>query len=70
MLKTLVYSVYLLETAQTLLLTEDIWNKLARGFGKIEELDYIGTSWLSVSLIGGLGKLFNFPDTLELIVIL
>jgi hypothetical protein len=69
MLKALVYNVYLLETAQTLLLTQDIWNKVVRGFGQIDELDKIGTSWLSVSLIGGLGKLVSFLDTLGIVIL-
>jgi hypothetical protein len=69
MLKALVYNVYLLETAQTLLLTQDIWNKFVRGFGQIDELDKIGTSWLSVSLIGGLGKLVSFLDTVGMVIL-
>ncbi|KAF8175849.1 hypothetical protein BJ912DRAFT_706099 [Pholiota molesta] len=53
-LKALVYIVYLLETAQTMLLTGSMWNMLARGFGDLLGIDEIGTNWLSVCLIGGL----------------
>lgn len=55
-LKTLVSGVYLLEMTQTLLLTETIWSMLASGFGSLEPLDKIGTTWFSVCCIGGLGE--------------
>jgi hypothetical protein len=59
-LKALVYIVYLLETAQTMILTGSIWNMLARGFGDLLGIDEIGTNWLSVCLIGGLGAFVDF----------
>lgn len=59
MLKILVFGVYLLEMAQTSLLTQSIWTMLASGFGNVESLDRIGTTWISVCCIGGLGEHIN-----------
>ncbi|KAF9473373.1 hypothetical protein BDN70DRAFT_817344 [Pholiota conissans] len=53
-LKTLVYGVYLMEMAQTILLTQTGWAMLVQGFGNVEAVDEIGTTFISVPLIGGL----------------
>ncbi|KAF9479641.1 hypothetical protein BDN70DRAFT_993351 [Pholiota conissans] len=53
-LKALVYGVYILELAQTLLLTDTMWNAFGKSFGDPEELNDTGTTWLSIFLIGGL----------------
>ena len=56
-LKALVYGVYPLELAQTILLTQTGWAMLVQGFGHVEAIDEVGTTFLSVSFIGGLGAL-------------
>ena len=56
-LKVLVYSVYVLEAAQTFLLMENAWRVYAAGFGNIDVFDQVETSWLSVGILGGLGAL-------------
>ncbi|KAF9483259.1 hypothetical protein BDN70DRAFT_874135 [Pholiota conissans] len=56
-LKALVYGVYLLETVQTFLLTQTGWAMLVQGFGNVEAIDEVGTTYLSVSFIGGLVEL-------------
>ncbi|KJA21546.1 hypothetical protein HYPSUDRAFT_724975 [Hypholoma sublateritium FD-334 SS-4] len=53
-LKALVYSVYLLEAVQTILLMENAWRVYASGFGNLEVFDEVETSWLSVGILGGL----------------
>jgi len=54
LLKALVYSVYILEVAQTVLLMENAWRVFASGFGNIDEFDKVETSWLSVGILGGI----------------
>ncbi|KJA24288.1 hypothetical protein HYPSUDRAFT_39058 [Hypholoma sublateritium FD-334 SS-4] len=54
LLKCLVYGVYLLETAQTIFLTQTAWRMLAQGFGDLSGINIIGTAWLSVCIIGGI----------------
>ncbi|KJA15208.1 hypothetical protein HYPSUDRAFT_220158 [Hypholoma sublateritium FD-334 SS-4] len=54
LLKCLVYGVYLLETAQTIFLTQTAWRMFAHGFGDISGINAIGTSWLSVCVINGI----------------
>ncbi|KAF8194595.1 hypothetical protein BJ912DRAFT_958790 [Pholiota molesta] len=69
-LKILVFGVYLLEMTQTLMLTETIWSMLASGFGNLEPLDQIGTTWLSVCCIGGLvGLLVQWFYAYRIVVI-
>ncbi|KAF9482096.1 hypothetical protein BDN70DRAFT_481503 [Pholiota conissans] len=50
-LRAMVCAVYLLETAQTALLTETAWRALVVGVRRI--VAPIGTMWISVCLIGG-----------------
>lgn len=58
-IKVLVYTIFLLETVQTLLLTNAVWRWLVSGFGKIEALNFVGTDlWISVCVVGGSGKSF------------
>ncbi|KJA24361.1 hypothetical protein HYPSUDRAFT_183886 [Hypholoma sublateritium FD-334 SS-4] len=54
LLKTLVYLVFLLEMAQTILITQTGWGLYASGFGNIEAFGMIGDDWISVILLGGL----------------
>jgi hypothetical protein len=57
-LKALVYSVYLLQLAQTLLRTVTSWKMLASGFGNIDDIDTVSTTaWLSLCVTGGGGML-------------
>ncbi|KAF9481907.1 hypothetical protein BDN70DRAFT_785019, partial [Pholiota conissans] len=53
-LKTLVGSVYILEVAQIVLLTQTMWTLLVSGFGNIAVFDDVGTTWITVPGIGGL----------------
>ncbi|KAJ3505537.1 hypothetical protein NLJ89_g7362 [Agrocybe chaxingu] len=52
--KALVYSVLILETAQTLLLTQTAFHGFAEGFGNLLFLDEIGTIWFSVPIMSGI----------------
>ncbi|KIP04366.1 hypothetical protein PHLGIDRAFT_199838 [Phlebiopsis gigantea 11061_1 CR5-6] len=49
--KTLVYSVYALDTAQTIIVTNDVFNVYAKNFGNTVMLDSIGTEWLAVPIL-------------------
>lgn len=52
--KTLVYCVFVLDTAQTILLTYDIFNTFATHFGDFELLNSLKNEWLSVPVFGGI----------------
>ncbi|KAF8186655.1 hypothetical protein BJ912DRAFT_880144 [Pholiota molesta] len=54
LLKGLVFGIYVLEMAQTFLLTQSIWSTLAMGFGNIEGMDEVGTTWVAIPVIGGI----------------
>jgi hypothetical protein len=47
------------EMAQTFLLTQSIWSTLAMGFGNIEGMDEVGTTWVSIPVIGGIGTFIS-----------
>ena len=55
MFKALVGSVYILEVAQIALLTQTAWMLTVSGFGNIEAFNIVGTTWISVAGIEGLG---------------
>ncbi|KAF9471052.1 hypothetical protein BDN70DRAFT_783077, partial [Pholiota conissans] len=58
LLKTLVFGIYILDIIKTVLLTQTAWNMLVKGFGKIESLDEVGTTFISVCLLSGIGASF------------
>ncbi|EKM52279.1 uncharacterized protein PHACADRAFT_100484, partial [Phanerochaete carnosa HHB-10118-sp] len=51
--KALVYSVYLVECAQTLLVTHDAFNTYALHFGDIAVLESAQLEWLAVPIMSG-----------------
>ena len=59
-IKLLVYIIFILETIQTILLTNAVWRWLVSGFGEVERLNLVGTDlWISVCVVGGLGRSFD-----------
>ncbi|EJD01885.1 uncharacterized protein FOMMEDRAFT_108898 [Fomitiporia mediterranea MF3/22] len=52
--KALVYSIYLAETAQALLLTHDAVIMYARHFGDVSALDAVETAWLAIPVLSGI----------------
>lgn len=46
--KTLVYSVYILDTVQTILVTNDVFTAYARHFGDIDQVNAVKLEWLAV----------------------
>ncbi|EJD01895.1 uncharacterized protein FOMMEDRAFT_141125 [Fomitiporia mediterranea MF3/22] len=52
--KALVYIIYLIEIAQTLLLTHDAFYMYARHFGDVSALDSVQTGWLAVPVLSGI----------------
>lgn len=54
--KSLVYTVYTIELAQTIIITRDAYTYYASGFGNLEGLDAVQTAWLSIPLFSGLGE--------------
>lgn len=53
--KGLVYFVYLIDTAQTALVTRDIFNAFAVHFGNLDVLDSIQMEWLAVPVFSSIG---------------
>ncbi|TFK61360.1 hypothetical protein BDN72DRAFT_828339 [Pluteus cervinus] len=51
--KILVYGVFLLESAQTIIVTRDAFDTFASGFGNPNELSGVHTSWFTVPVVGG-----------------
>lgn len=51
----LVYGVYLIELARTILVTHDAFGSFGYGFGNIETLTNIHLNWLTVPILGGIG---------------
>ena len=54
--KILVYSVFVIDTSQTILLTYDVFNTFAIKFGNLQELNFVKNEWVSIPLLSGLGK--------------
>ena len=54
--RAFVYTLYAVETAQTIIATNDAFNTYARNFGKIEILSLVQNVWLSVPVLTGIGK--------------
>ncbi|GJE98656.1 hypothetical protein PsYK624_148910 [Phanerochaete sordida] len=52
--KALVYSVFLIETAQTILVTHDAFNAYAKGFGNLVALGSAQMEWLAVPIFSGI----------------
>ncbi|KLO12208.1 hypothetical protein SCHPADRAFT_941395 [Schizopora paradoxa] len=52
--KCLVYGLYLIETAQTVLLTHDAFNIYATHFGDLDVLTSVQLQWLSIPIFGGI----------------
>lgn len=53
-LKCLVVTIYALEAAQTFMLTNTAFNMFAYGYGDLNALDTIGTTWMSIAVIGAI----------------
>ena len=54
-IKLVVYCTYLLQTAQILIYTNDVWQSFATGFGNFNVVGSAKLSWLSICVIGGIG---------------
>lgn len=52
----------LLETLQTILVTCDCWDVFLRGFGDVDSINNSHFLWVTLPIIGGIGK-STFPQT-------
>ncbi|KAK7052973.1 hypothetical protein VNI00_004293 [Paramarasmius palmivorus] len=52
--QALVYGVYIIETIQTIMVTQDAFRNFAYGFGSVDSLNQVGTIWFDVCVIDGL----------------
>ncbi|PPQ91014.1 hypothetical protein CVT25_013939 [Psilocybe cyanescens] len=53
-MKCLIYGLYLLEMAQTIIVTHDAFNGYAKGFGNLKALHSIQLEWLCVPIFSGI----------------
>ncbi|EKM52232.1 uncharacterized protein PHACADRAFT_198296 [Phanerochaete carnosa HHB-10118-sp] len=54
--KALVYGIYLLDTAQTILVTLDVVDMYAKNFGDVSGLDGMHNEWLAVPVFSSIGE--------------
>lgn len=54
--KCLVYGVYLIDIAQTCLVTNDVFNAYAKHYGQLDFLAGIQNEWLAVPVLSGISK--------------
>ncbi|ESK91204.1 hypothetical protein Moror_2924 [Moniliophthora roreri MCA 2997] len=52
--QTLVYVIYLIEAAQTVMITHDAFKNFAYGFGTVDSLNQINIIWFDVCILDGL----------------
>ncbi|OSD00958.1 hypothetical protein PYCCODRAFT_1468921 [Trametes coccinea BRFM310] len=52
--KTLVYSVYMIETTQTIIIAHDAFNAYAKGYGDLNALGSAQLEWLAVPIFSGI----------------
>ncbi|CAA7266186.1 unnamed protein product [Cyclocybe aegerita] len=52
--RILVFGVFIFETVQTLLLTENAFSNFASGFGDLRALDRIGLIWFTIPIMSGI----------------
>lgn len=57
-IKLVVYSTYILQAAQIILYTHDIWRSLAAGFGDFSAVITAKSAWFSICVLGGIGMLY------------
>lgn len=57
---------YLLEIAQTVIFTQTLWGWYVSGYGNIQLFDNVGTTWISVTLFGGIG-MFIYSENASVI---
>ena len=43
--KVLVYSIFILDTVQTIMVTDDVYNAYARNFGNVSTVDAVENEW-------------------------
>jgi len=55
-LKALVYTIFIVETAQTGVVARDVFETLARGWGDTTAVFSIETQWLTAPIMDGLSK--------------
>ena len=49
------YFVYILDTAQTLLITRDVFNTYAKHYGNLAMLQSAQLEWIAVPVLGNIG---------------
>ena len=59
--KTIEYTIYILETIQTILVTHDGYKYFAEGFGNVETLNKTQLEWIAVPTISGIGGSTPLP---------
>ena len=55
-IKILVYSVYLLDMIQTIMITWDCFHTFVFGFNDMKRLDSVGLLWFDLCFLDGIGE--------------
>ncbi|KDR73747.1 hypothetical protein GALMADRAFT_19137, partial [Galerina marginata CBS 339.88] len=58
-LKTIVYTITMLETIQTIMTTASLFNSYVYGFLSLENVDQVNTYWFSVPILSGIVTLVS-----------
>ncbi|KIJ36588.1 hypothetical protein M422DRAFT_179246, partial [Sphaerobolus stellatus SS14] len=58
--KLMVGGIIVIETLQTLLVTHDVFNAYAKGFGNLDKLNDAQLEWLATPIISGIGT--SYPS--------
>ncbi|KAF7369279.1 hypothetical protein MVEN_00255700 [Mycena venus] len=61
-IQCLVYTVYLLEVIQTILMTHDAYTNFGTGFGNTETLRGVHFDWLTIPITSGIGAVLSMVD--------
>jgi hypothetical protein len=64
-IKILVTVVYLIETAQTMLITSDCFNTYARNFGNPAALEFVENEWLAAPTMTAIGQYHEGRNKLD-----
>ena len=60
--KSIVIFIYILDTAQALIMINDCWNIYVKGFGDYAGLDKVRNEWLAAPIFSAIGQVFPIDN--------
>ena len=61
--QSLVYGIYALEIAQTIMITHDAFQNFVYGFGEMSALDDLQVLWFDTAIVDGIGECARLVDS-------